>query len=310
MHNKKLKKQGILFHQFHSYKSFYKSPGSLNKDIFYKFIKNNIKRLRNPEEFLNSKNSDKIMTLTFDDGLKSQYEIALDIMDNFKIKGFFFIFTEFLKNEHLTIENIRYFKYKFFKNANSFYKSFFKTYEELFSKNLTFNYKKEKEIFKIYAKESRYYNYNDIAYKVVRDNKLNMEEYKKIILEMLKRKKVDLKSLTKKLYMSKNDIINLSNLNHVIGLHSHSHTHKNYLYSYKEELSDYIINKNILEKIIKKKIYCLSYPFGNYTDNSEEVLSTLGIKYAFCKNSLKINKFKNQNFCLPRENISNLLKLS
>jgi peptidoglycan/xylan/chitin deacetylase (PgdA/CDA1 family) len=309
MNIKNLTRYGILFHQFHSSKSFYKSPGSLEKDTFYKFIKNNIKRIKSPEEFLNSKNSDKTISLTFDDGLKCQYKIALDVLENFKIKAFFFIFSEFLENKHFTVENIRYFTYKYFKNRDYFYKSFFKTYEDCFSDKLTFEDKKSKILFRKYKKQSKYYSSNDIIFKIARDNQLDQEKYIIVMLEMMKRKKINLKSLTKKLYMSKKDIKNLSNLNHVIGLHSHSHNHKNYEYSLKEEFDDYKKNKNILEKIIKKKIYCSSYPFGNFTNNSEKVLKKLNIKYAFCKNSLINNKFKNKNYCLPRENISNLLKV-
>lgn len=309
MNIKNLTRCGILFHQFHSSKSFYKSPGSLEKDNFYKFIKNNIKRIKSPEEFLYSKNNDKIISLTFDDGLKCQHEIALDVLENFKIKAFFFIFSKFMDNEHFTVENIRYFTYKYFKSRDYFYKSFFKTYEDYFSDKLTFEDKNSKILFKKYRKQSKYYSNNDIIFKIARDNKLDSKKYTKVMLEMMKRKKIDLKSLTKKLYMSKKNIKNLSSLNHVIGLHSHSHDHQNYIYSFKEEFDDYKKNKNILEKIIKKKIYCLSYPFGNYTNNSEKVLTKLNIKYAFCKNSLINNELKNKNYFLPRENISNLLKI-
>ena len=126
------------------------------------------------------------------------------------------------------------------------------------------------------------------------------------MFEMMKNYKINLKSLSKKLYMSKNNIKNLSTLKHVIGLHSHKHDHKNHMYSYNQELNDYKKNKIILEKIINKKIKCLSYPFGNYTRNSEKILNKLHIDYAFCKNSLIKNK-KQNNYFLPRENISNLI---
>ena len=146
---RKLTRHGILFHQFHSSKLFYKSPGSLNKDQFYKFIKNNIKKIKNPEEFLNSESNKDFMTLTFDDGLKSQYKIALDILENFKLKGFFFIFSGSLGNEHLSVENIRYFSYKFFHNRDDFYNFFFKTYEECFSEKLVFDDSKSKKLIKL-----------------------------------------------------------------------------------------------------------------------------------------------------------------
>ena len=308
MNIKNLTRHGILFHQFHSPKLFYQSPGSLDKDTFYKFIKCNIKKIKNPEEFLYSKSSSKIFSITFDDGLKSQYKIALDVLENFNIKAFFFIFSESLENKHFTVENIRYFSYKFFKDRDHFYRSFFRTYEECFSNKLIFDDKFSQHLFKKYKKQSKYYSKNDIIFKIARDNYINEKNYKKVMLKMFNNKKVDIKLLTKKLYMSKNEIKDISNLGHIVGLHSHSHNHKNHQFSFKEELDDYKKNKKILEKTIKKKIYCLSYPFGNYTINSEKILNKLNIKYAFCKNSVTTNVFKNKNYCLPRENISNLLK--
>lgn len=302
----KLTRHGVLFHQFHSNRQFYRSPGSLDKDRFYKFIKQNKNRIKNPEEFFQSNTKDNVICLTFDDGLMSQFKIALDVLENFNIKAFFFIFTGCLDGEHFTVENLRYFRYKFFKNSSHFYKIFFKTHEEIFSKKLIFSNKQTIKLFKIYKKQSKYYTYEDIIFKIARDNLLSESEYKKIIFEMMKNYKIDLKSLSKKLYMSKNNIKNLSTLKHVIGLHSHKHDHKNHMYSYNQELNDYKKNKIILEKVVNKKIKCLSYPFGNYTKNSEKILKKLHIDYAFCKNSLIKNK-KQNNYFLPRENISNLI---
>ena len=65
------------------------------------------------------------------------------------------------------------------------------------------------------------------------------------------------------------------------------------------------LNKKILEKITNKKIYTCSYPFGNFTNNTEKILKKLNIKYAFCKNTnTKFTNKKKANIYLPRVNIS------
>ncbi len=52
--------------------------------------------------------------------------------------------------------------------------------------------------------------------------------------------------------MSKKEIKKISDLNHMVGLHSHYHDHKIHEHSYMQEFKDYkkIIN---FRKIIKKK---------------------------------------------------------
>ena len=301
-----LNKKGILFHHFHSNKNFYKSPGSLTKNKFHKFIKKNRKFIKNPEEFLFSSNKEKIMTLTFDDGLKCQFDIALEVLENFNLKGFFFIFTSPYCNDHFTIENIRYFRYKYFHSSREFYLSFYNKYEKVSGQKINFNNKKNKNLFKIYRKSSPYYTTDDINYKIARDNILDKKTYNKVILLMLEEKKVNLRNLTKKLYMSKDDIKKIYKMGHTIGLHSHSHNYLNYKFSYLEEKKDYLLNKEILEKIVSGNVNCSSYPFGNYTKNSSQIFDEIEIDYAFCKN-LNQSFNKKVNHFIPRENISNLI---
>ena len=297
---------GILFHHFNQNKKYYDSPGSLDKNKFFKFIKKYKDLITRPEKFLKETNNKKIC-LTFDDGLKCQYDIALPILEEFKIKSFFFVFTYPHEKTDLTIETIRYFRYKYFLNQKLFYKTLFRNIEDVKSVKLNKLNLFNEKIISHYKKHSPYYNLLDIKFKILRDNFLTNLEYNQIIASMIKQKKIDLKKLNKKLYMSKKEIKKISDLNHMVGLHSHYHNHKIHEHSYMQEFKDYKKNKLILEKIIKKKIITCSYPFGNFTINSEKILKKLKIKYAFCKNNkTKLINKKEKNLYLPRQNISNI----
>ena len=297
--------QNVLFHHFHSKNKFYYSPGSLTKDNLYKFIKENKNKIKNSNN-LEKKNDNKYF-LTFDDGLKSQYEIALPILEENKIKSFFFFFTSHFNGHDFTIENIRYFKYKYYLNTKLFFNHFMKTFEEKHNKKINFGKANLKKIFKFYKKHSPYYPKEEIYIKILRDNILSELQYSKIIKKMMKDKNLNISQLSKKLYMNKSELKNLSKLNHTIGLHSHSHNHKNKNFSYDQEFNEFKKNKLILEKIINKKIITASYPFGNFTNNSERILKKLGVKYSFLKNEKFKNTYKNNNLFLPRKNISELL---
>ena len=86
---------GIMFHHFHDNKNHKKSFGSINKSSFEKIIKFlGKKKILTPNEFIqkyNYKKKQKNFTcFTFDDSLKCQLDIAVPIMNQYNIKGFFF----------------------------------------------------------------------------------------------------------------------------------------------------------------------------------------------------------------------------
>ena len=87
---------GINFHHFYDNKVYLKGQGAINKNHLRKLIKfigrHNI---ISPDDFLyhiNNKNFNlNKVCFTFDDGLRCQYEIAKPILDEYKIKAFFFL---------------------------------------------------------------------------------------------------------------------------------------------------------------------------------------------------------------------------
>ena len=86
---------GIMFHHFHS-KKHNKSQGSISALEFVKIIKFlGRENILSPEEYLFKLNSNKLnkkeICLTFDDSLKSQYDVALPILDDFNLKAFWFV---------------------------------------------------------------------------------------------------------------------------------------------------------------------------------------------------------------------------
>ena len=85
---------GIMFHQFHDNNLHKKSDGSIDKDDFYKIIKYiGRENILNADDFFNrfrqNKLDSKKVCFTFDDSIKCQYDIALPILEEFKIKSFF-----------------------------------------------------------------------------------------------------------------------------------------------------------------------------------------------------------------------------
>ena len=125
---KRLKKPlGIMFHHMHNSKEN-KSLGSISSNQFEKILKKiSLKKICNPSEFIkavtNRENNNKIC-ITFDDSLKSQFNIAIPILRKFNLKAFWFIPSNTLKPKKNNIELYRIFREKKFKNFENFYSSF------------------------------------------------------------------------------------------------------------------------------------------------------------------------------------------
>ena len=86
---------GIMFHYFHENGLHKKSQGSINKDQLNMIIKKiGRHNILNADDFFHRHLQKKLkpneVCFTFDDGLKSQFKIALPILQDYKIKSFFF----------------------------------------------------------------------------------------------------------------------------------------------------------------------------------------------------------------------------
>ena len=111
---------GLMFHHLHDKKNHKKSQGSITANQFEKILKViKIQNIVNPISLKNSKKkilkTNKVC-ITFDDCLKSQIDIALPVLEKYKIKAFFFIYSNAIFGEINFHEIFRYFRQKYYKN--------------------------------------------------------------------------------------------------------------------------------------------------------------------------------------------------
>ena len=92
---------GIMFHHFHAEGSKPSFKGSISQKDLEKIInKIRIENIIGPREFIENIEKNKIENkccITFDDGLKSNYSVAAEILDEFGMKGFFFLPVKFIE---------------------------------------------------------------------------------------------------------------------------------------------------------------------------------------------------------------------
>ena len=299
---------GIMFHHFHG-RGFPKMQGSISTSDFIKilkYLKNNY-NLLNPQDFHKKiqygKLSKKDTCLTFDDCLKSQIKFALPVLQKFKIKAFFFIYTSIFNSKFDKFEAHRDFRSTYYKSLDHFYNDFFK----LVKKDFPLDHKKfSKKFTNQYLKKFGFYSLNDRKYRYYRDIVLTKINHDKILKKMMIKKKYNLSSRKKKIIMNKIDIKKILGEGHEIGLHSHSHPVKIETFKYTEQFKEYHKNNKILSQICKKKITSMSHPCGRYNKDTFKILNKLDIKFGFRSN---MHKTKIKSFYeIPRVDHVDILK--
>tara|TARA_Y100001936_G_C15930365_1_gene589003 strand:- start:50 stop:1021 length:972 start_codon:yes stop_codon:yes gene_type:complete len=308
---------GIMFHHFHDDEIHKKGQGSIDKDDFYKIInfigRNNILDADLFfEKLKNNKLKENEVCLTFDDTIKCQIDIALPILEESKIKSFFFVYTSVFEGKQENLEYFRYFRMNYFSHINEFYDNFYKVLD----KDTKFFFEKHSNRIKKTKIKFPHYSLEDIKFRMVRDFFLTKNEYEEKMFIMFKEKKFSHKEISKKIYFEKNDLQTLDNLGHSIGLHSHNHPTLLEKLSYDEQKNEYKKCLSSISDILdkpKNEIKSMSHPCGSYNDDTLKILKELGIELGF-KQIMKIEEEKgmkkiNNSFLeIARQDHADILK--
>ena len=276
---------GIMFHHFHDDGLHTKGQGSISKDDFYKMInfigrKNILDAYIFFEKFKNNKLKENEVCLTFDDAIKCQIDIALPVLEELKIKSFFFVYTSMFGGKPDNLEVFRYFRMNYFHNVDEFYNSFYKVLD----KDLKTFFDKNNE--KIQSTKVKFpiYSIEDIKFRLVRDVLLTKNQYDETIFLMMKEKQFNFKEFYPRLFFDSNDLKKLNSLGHLIGLHSHNHPTLLEKLTYDEQKNEYEQCLSSISRILdkpKNEIKYMSHPCGSYNNDTLKILNELGIKLGF-----------------------------
>ena len=192
---------GIMFHHFHDDKIHPKSQGSITKDDFYKLIKfigkkNILSANDYLEKFRKNKLKKNEVCFTFDDAIKGQIDVALPILEELKIKGFFFVYTSIFENDLDLLEVFRYFRTNYFNNIDEFYSNFYKILDKDLKKFFEINNNK----IRILNERHLYNSIEDTKFRFVRDFFLTKDQYKETMLSIFHEKKFNYQDILKRIF--------------------------------------------------------------------------------------------------------------
>lgn len=243
--------------------------------------------INNINEVLESK--ENCLFITFDDGLKEQFDLALPILNELNIEAIFFVNSmNFEERRISTVHKIHLLR------------SIISTSEFLGKlnhiKNLEFSIEEKNRAKKIYIYDEE----ESAVLKYILNFKLSFEQQESII-ESVFSNYFNEDEMLNRLYMTEDNIKDLAK-NNCLGSHTHSHYPLGLLdlNTIKFELSN---SKTFLEKLTDSNIDILSYPYGTdevCTDIVAAIAKKQGYRIGFTtkrgintltQNQLLLNRF-------------------
>lgn len=286
-----MRTHGIMFHYFEDDKNHRKCQGSVKAEMLEEMILYAGKKycLLNARDYydesVNGRLKENYVCLTFDDGLKSQIDIAWQVMKAMGKTGFFFSNSSHFDSMPSMLEVYHDFRFSKYDSIDEFYNDFFEcvTKNRNFFKNDVATMISEFDP-KKYLIHSKCHTDNDRCFRYVRDHALLQSEYEMIMSDLMNKRNYSYEERLEQLWLNEADLKELFNAENIIGLHSHTHPTNMDKKCYDEQLLEYEKNKEILNKIIKNDVKTVSYPSGKYNEYTGEIMKRLGISMAFKAN--------------------------
>lgn len=214
--------------------------------------------------------------LTFDDGLRCQYDIALPVLQERGITAFWFVYSEPLKGVGGDLEIHRYFRCRAFPTQDDFYAAFFKATENLHMSAMPDNY----------LKDFPFYSLNDKLFRYIRDEVLGPLRYQEVLDAMMEAAAF---SRPSDLWLTESQVTALHSLGHVIGLHSHSHPTRLAALPAEQQAREYRLNSDHLASLIGVAPTVMSHPSNSYSSETLGILRNLGVSMGFRSNMAQHN---------------------
>ena len=300
---------GLMFHHFHGGLHKPDKANSLSGYQFEKILNYiGIKNIISPDQWIaaaeNGELKPNYRCLTFDDGLKNQFDIALPVLQKYKLKAFWFIYSAQYEGEFPRLDIFRRFRYHYYDDIEDYYKDFFSQTDITISKKNS-KYEDWKKTFLLIAP---FYSENDLKYRYARDVLLGPTKYYSIVEKMIKSRNLSLVDLTSELWLTESNLHFLSKQGHILGMHSYDHPTDLKKLNECEQKNQYTRNMTFIKKF-KTNPISMSHPCNSYSELTLKILSQMGIKVGFRANMNQKNIFVSyKNLQFQREDATNILR--
>lgn len=306
-----MRSHGIMFHYFENRDKHRKCQGSVTADELCRMIEylRHGYHLLDAQDYLECALQNKLkedyVCLTFDDGVKSQIDVAWDVLKSKKVTGFFFSYSSHFDTSPSMLEVYHDFRFRKYDNIDGFYSDFMdrmlavaaSLHSDVRSAMASFDPKK-------YLVHSKCHTDNDRLFRYVRDCVLSREEYDGIMMHLMAQKGYDMNRYIPELWMNENDLKCLHAHGNVVGMHSHTHPTTMAVKSWHEQYTEYRKNQETLQRILGADVIAASYPSGAFNQDTNGIMEQLQVRIAFQANMAPNG---NSLYQMPRKNHTDLI---
>lgn len=278
---------GLMFHRFHAEDDLPSGQGSLTPSQLEKILLFvGLENILTPQEWLSRLDEGRLrerdLCLTLDDGLKSQYEICLPVLEKYGLKAFWFIFSSVFDGKTSKSEVYHFFAARYFRTPDEFHDAFFARCPAIALKRL----QDEQLVQRAQTLKAMFpfYTLRDIHFRFLRNELLLQEEFEGIMDEMIASIATTTERLGKDLWMTTRDLVEIRSKGHCIGLHSYSHPYELSKLPTAEQEEEYARCYAHLSGVCGEDITTMSHPLNSYNEATLEILGKLGIRCGFRSN--------------------------
>lgn len=224
------------------------------------------------------------LCLTFDDNLRCQFDVALPVLRDYRLTGFWFVATAVLQGHLSRTEVYRAFRTRYFEGGSGFYEEFLR-FVDRSAEGPRVRAALEAFDPSGYLGEYAFYSDDDRRFRFVRDDVLGVEAYQRLMDEMIRARGLKLKDLGAGLWMNDDCLRQLAAEGHVIGLHSHTHPTRLAELPPPLQRREYRANHAYLTSLLGTPPSSVSHPCNSYDEQTLRILRGMGVRIGFRSNA-------------------------
>jgi peptidoglycan/xylan/chitin deacetylase (PgdA/CDA1 family) len=220
------------------------------------------------------------LCLTFDDSLRSAYDVARPVLERRGLTAFWFVYTSVVDGALDPFELDRQFRNRHFPSVDAFHEAFLDVVargahgEEVRARLRSFDPG-------TYLAEYTFYGEGDRRFRFVRDEVLGPARYRASMDALMAARGVERARLAENLWLDAVCLRRLHAAGHVVGLHSHTHPLRMAALPVAEQEKEYATNHERLRAILGEAPLSMSHPSNSYSADTLRVLEGLGIRLGF-----------------------------
>jgi len=236
-----------------------------------------------------------LSALTFDDGLRSQFDVAKLVLDAYGLKVFWFVPSLPLTGAPLWLEIDRWTRTVAAPSLPDFYSDFFDAVG------------RDADMPADYLAAHPYLSTVDRLFRWYRDHVLPAVRYREV-MDTLREEYAPHATpewLAPKLWLTAGDLAQLVQEGHHVGLHSHTHPTNMGTLSPETQRAEYVDNLMALQKATGEWPRAMSHPSNSWNADTLDVLRDLGIVLGFTATP---EPWNGHPLCVPRRDSAEIMQ--